>query len=103
VKNELVPMLNVGDVLVMDNLRTHHITEAKQMIKDAGIELIFTPPYSPEYNPIEETWSTIKSVFKKLEARNMPQYFDTLQQAKISITPQKLTAFYRHAGYYLTE
>jgi len=85
------------------NLRTYHVPAAKHLFQEAGIELIFLPPYSPEYNPIEETWSVFKSVLKKLEARNIPQYIDALNEAKKSITPEKVKGTYRHAGYHLPD
>jgi transposase len=98
-REHLIPALRRGDVLVMDNLRTHHIVIAKEMLKDAGIELIFLPPYSPDFNPIEEVWSVVKSVFRKLEAKNISDYVDALKLAIKAITPEKLQGFFRHAGY----
>lgn len=98
-RERLIPALKRGDVLVMDNLRTHHIAVAKEMLRDAGIELIFLPPYSPEFNPIEEVWSIVKSVFRKLEAQNISEYVDSLNQAIKAITSEKLRNLFRHAGY----
>lgn len=69
------------------------------MLKDAGIELIFLPPYSPDFNPIEEVWSVVKSVFRKLEAKNISEYIHALKQAIKAITHEKLRGFFRHAGY----
>ena len=98
-REHLIPALKRGDVLVMDNLRTHHIPVAKEMLKNAGIELIFLPPYSPDFNPIEEVWSVVKSIFRKLEAKNISEYIDALKHAIKAITPGKLRGFFRHAGY----
>jgi transposase len=95
----LIPVLKRGDVLVMDNVRMHHIPAAKEMLKEAGIELIFLPPYSPDLNPIEEAWSVVKNVFRKLEAKNISEYIYALREAIIEVTPQKLKGFFRHAGY----
>ncbi len=98
-REHLIPTLKWGDVLVMDNLRTHHIAVAKEMLKNAGIELIFLPPYSPDLNPIEEVWSLVKRVFRKLEAKNISEYIDALRQAIKAVTSDKLQGFFRHAGY----
>lgn len=95
----LIPVLKPGDVLVMDNVRMHHIPAAKKMLKDVGIDLIFLPPYSPDLNPIEEAWSVVKNVFRKLEAKNIPEYIYALREAIKEVTPQKLQGFFRHAGY----
>lgn len=103
VENHLIPSLKAGDAVIMDNARIHHIPQAKQMFFEAKIDLIFLPPYSPEYNPIEEGWSVIKSVLKKLEARNISEYIDALNEAKISLTPGKIKGFYRHSGYTLPD
>lgn len=103
VENHLIPSLQAGDAVIMDNARIHHIPQAKQMFFDAEIELIFLPPYSPEYNPIEEGWSVIKSVLKKLEARSIPDYIEALEEAKISLNRDKIKGFYRHAGYALPD
>lgn len=101
VENHLIPSLQAGDAVIMDNARIHHIPQAKQKFLDAKIDLIFLPPYSPEYNPIEEGWSVIKSVLKKLEARSIPEYIDALDEAKMTLTPDKIKGFYQHAGYTL--
>lgn len=98
-RDHLIPAMKPGDVLIMDNLRTHHIPIAKEMLKSAGIELIFLPPYSPDLNPIEEVWSLVKSVFRKLEAKNISEYIDALRQAIKAVTPKKLQGYFRHAGY----
>lgn len=98
-KTHLLKNLNPGDVLVMDNLRVHHIAPVRQMVEKAGMQLLYLPPYSPELNPIEEVWSVIKSVFRRLEARNLPQFVDALYSAKETITTQKIEGIFRHAGY----
>lgn len=100
-ENHLLPCLAAGDVVIMDNLRTHHIPAAKKMFHDAEVELIFLPPYSPEYNPIEEAWSLIKGVLKKNEAKNITQYIDALNEARNSLTAEKTRGFYLHAGFTL--
>lgn len=99
----LLPKLTTGDVVVMDNLRVHHIPEVKKRLSQVGARALYLPPYSPERNPIEETWSLIKVVFKKAEARTIDVFVDTLKAARDAITQPKLNGFFRHAGYGLPD
>lgn len=69
-KNVLAPTLNSDDIVVMDNMRTHHSKAVKKVIDELKINVIYLPPYSPDFNPIEKMWSKIKSVLRKLKARS---------------------------------
>jgi len=69
VKQILCPSLRKGDVVIMDNLRCHKSEKVRNAISDAGAELWFLPPYSPDFNPIEHMWSKIKSNLRRLKAR----------------------------------
>ena len=66
-KNVLAPTLHEGDIVVMDNMRTHHSKAVREVIEELKINVIFLPPYSPDFNPIEKMWSKIKSVFADLK------------------------------------
>lgn len=99
--DRLLPKLGPHNVVVMDNLRVHHMHEVKQKFQQAGIRLLYLPPYSPERNPIEEAWSLIKRVFRAAEADTIAKFVDTLQSAAQSVTAIKATNFFRHAGYAL--
>ena len=100
-KHHLVPTLRVGDVVVMDNCRTHHIADVKTLLGTVGATPLFMPPYSPELNPIEEAWSLIKSIFKSLEARTLSAYIDALESARQAVTPEKIKAYFAHASSFL--
>lgn len=95
----LIPTLKPDDVIVMDNLRVHHIAEVKTRLENAGARALYLPPYSPERNPIEETWSLIKRVFRTAEARTIGAFVDTLNTAKDCVTKSKIEGFFKHAGY----
>lgn len=97
----LLPKIPEGKVIVMDNLRVHHIPAVKERLQKAGVRLIFLPPYSPEYNPIEEAWSVVKNVFRSLEARSISSFVDVLTNAQATITGNKSRGFFEHAGYIL--
>lgn len=59
-KGVLIPTLHPGDIVVMDNLRTHHIQAVGELLHGAGAEVLYLPPYSPDLNPIEKLWSKVK-------------------------------------------
>ncbi len=70
-KNVLAPTLQEGDIIIMDNMRTHHAKEVRKVIDDLKINVVYLPPYSPDLNPIEKMWSKIKSIFRKLKIRDL--------------------------------
>ena len=65
-KETLIPTLRLGDVVVMDNLRTHHIQAVGELLYAAGADVLYLPPYSPDLNPIEKLWSKVKAILRKL-------------------------------------
>ena len=69
-KDKLIPKLKSGDVVVMDNLRSHHVQGVKEAFDDAGIRFLYLPPYSPDLNPIEKMWSKMKAILRKRKERS---------------------------------
>ena len=69
VKHVLAPTLRRSQVVVMDNLSAHKGEGIKELIEERGCEVVYLPPYSPDFNPIEEAFSKIKRLLRKLEAR----------------------------------
>jgi transposase len=69
VEQILAPTLRTGQVVVMDNLTAHKGERVKELIERRGCELLYLPPYSPDFNPIEEAFAKIKSLMRKAEAR----------------------------------
>ena len=98
-KEHLVPKLNPGDIVIMDNLRTHKVNGVATLIKSAGAFSIYLPPYSPDLNPIEEMWSKIKAYLRKVKAR----VSDKLEQAVIdafsTVSVSDISGWFEHAGY----
>lgn len=84
----LAPSLHEGDVVVMDNLGAHYDEAAIGVIESCGARVLFLPPYSPDYNPIEKMWSKIKSLLRKLEARTREELSAAITKAFESITAQ---------------
>ena len=74
VQDCLVPNLRPGDIVLMDNVSFHKAIEVEKAIQSAGAELKFLPPYSPDFSPIENMWSKIKSTLRKLAPRTERQF-----------------------------
>ncbi len=99
----LLATLNAGQIIVLDNLRIHHAAEIKAMAKAAGVYLLFTPPYSPEFNPIEEAWSKFKALLRKLRARTPEALKSAVEIGLDNIKPKDAVGWTRHAGYPVAE
>jgi len=95
----LAPTLRKGDVVLIDNLNVHKSKVAKSQIVARGARLEFLPPYSPDFNPIEQCWAKVKSVLRKMKARNLDELLEALCIAFESITPEDMRAWFSHCGY----
>lgn len=102
VKRILLPELNSGDIVIADNLSSHKTASAREMIEDAGCRLLFLPPYSPDYNPIENMWAKIKECLRSIGARELEALYEALATAFSAVTPQDCFGFFRHCGYIQT-
>jgi transposase len=101
VREALVPALQPGQVVVMDNLSPHKSPEVQRLIEQAGARVLRLPPYSPDFNPIEQAISKIKSVLKKLACRSVDGLFNGITEALGSISPSDARHYIAHAGYSL--
>jgi transposase len=99
VRDALVPSLRRGDVVVMDNLRAHYATGVVEAIEAVGGEVLFLPPYSPELNPIEHTWSKVKAILRKIGARTLGALACALPHTTNEISVNDLSGWYRNCGY----
>ena len=99
VEQVLVPTLQVGDVVLIDNLNVHKSESARQQIEARGARLEFLPPYSPDMNPIEKCWAKVKAVLRRLKARTFDELVEALDVAFQSITPEDACAWFAHCGY----
>lgn len=97
----LVPTLRPNDVVVMDNLSVHKVEGVAEAIRSAGARVLYLPPYSPDYNPIELCFSKIKTFLRKAEARTKKGLDQALTQAFQSITLKDIRGWFKHAGYNL--
>jgi transposase len=95
----LVPELAAGDVVVMDNLSSHKGPRVRDMIEAAGATLLYLPPYSPDFNPIEMAFSKLKALLRKAAERTIPALWDAIGRLIDLITPQEAVNFFSAAGY----
>ena len=95
----VVPTLQPGEVLFMDNLSAHKVAGIEDLIQACGAHLLYLPPYSPDFNPIELAWSKVKTILRRLKARTFPDLIEALKQALLAITPQDIQGWFAHCGY----
>ncbi len=99
VEQVLVPSLRPGDIVVMDNLPAHKPAAVRRAIEQAGAELRFLPPYSPDLNPIEMAFSKIKARLKSAAARTVTDLWAAIRQAIDAITPAECLNYFAATGY----
>ncbi len=97
----LVPGLKRGQIVVMDNLSVHKSKRVQQLIEAAGARLLFLPPYSPDFNPIERVFSKVKGILRKAGARTREALVETTGRALDAITPEDIRGSYSDCGYRL--
>jgi transposase len=98
----LSKVLRPGDVLVMDNLSSHKSATIKQMLQKLGVTVEHLPPYSPDFNPIENMFSKLKAHLKKIMQTTVAPLWKLVGEALATITPSDAAAFFRHCGYQVT-
>jgi transposase len=99
VEQILAPPLRKGQVVVMDNLTAHKGERVKELIEHRGCELMYLPPYSPDFNPIEEAFSKIKGLVRKAEARSREALVDAIGGGISMVTAEDARGFFEHCGY----
>ena len=99
VEQVLAPRLEPGHVVILDNLSAHKVAGVRQLIEDRGAQLLYLPPYSPDFNPIEPAWSKLKQRLRGVKARVLEQLEPAIADALSAITAHNARAFFRHCGY----
>ncbi len=99
----LAPTLRVGDIVVLDNLSAHKDDQTQALIEQAGAELRFLPPYSPDLNPIEKMWSKVKTFLRTAKARTEEELHQAIGQALATVTSQDAQGWFRSCGYAATQ
>jgi transposase len=98
----LVPTLRAGDIVVMDNLTSHKRVAAVRAIEGAGASVVYLPPYSPDYNPIELAFAKIKARLRAAELRTIDRVEDFFGTVHEAFTTDECRNYIRHAGYTAT-
>jgi transposase len=99
VEQVLVPTLGQGDIVVMDNLPAHRRAGVRQAIEAAGARLRFLPPYSPDFNPIENSFAKLKALLRKVAARTIEDLWNAIGDALPQFTPHECANYFTAAGY----
>jgi transposase len=99
VEQVLVPELRPGDVVVMDNLPAHKVAGVRGAIEAADARLLYLPPYSPDFNPIEMAFAKLKARLRKAAARTIPDLWDVIADALGAFTPAECVNYFAAAGY----
>lgn len=95
----LGPRLRKGDVLVLDNLNVHKASQVEVVAALSGAEVIWLPPYSPDFSPIEECWSKIKTLLRAAKARTREELEKALDTAIDQVTKSDIRDWFKHCGY----
>ena len=99
VEQFLVPELRPGDVVVMDNLGSHKGKAVETAINAAGARLLYLPPYSPDFNPIEKAFSKLKALLRKAAERTVEGLWNAIGAILQAFTPTECANYFAAAGY----
>jgi len=99
VEQVLAPSLRPGQVVIVDNLSSHKGDRVRELIEGRGCSLLFLPPYSPDFSPIEEAFSKIKALLRKAAARTRGALLEAIGRAISAVTPEDAMGFFSNCGY----
>ena len=95
----LGPDLREGDIVIMDNLSSHKGPRVRELIKKAGASLLYLPPYSPDFNPIENAFAKLKALLRKAAERTIGALWDRIGTLLNAVTPAECANYSASAGY----
>jgi transposase len=99
IRRVLAPSLRRGDIVVLDNLSAHKRPRVARLIRARGARLLFLPPYSPDFNPIEKMWSKIKSILCSIGPRTSEELHATIAYALRQVSEEDAREFFKSCGY----
>ncbi|MGI4734664.1 MAG: IS630 family transposase [Janthinobacterium lividum] len=99
--HSLGPRLRRGEVLVLDNLRVHHLRGLREWLAERGVDVLFLPPYSPDFTPVEQAWSKLKTALRQAQARSQQALETALKKAIRWITSADARNWFHHCGYHV--
>ena len=95
----LCPTLRPGQIVILDNLAAHKVDGVRQLVESTGARILYLPPYSPDFNPIEQAWSKIKHLLRAAKARTLEALEGAIADALVAITVDNACAWFAHCGY----
>ena len=98
VEQVVVPEISVGDVVVMDNLSSHRVRGVREAIEGAGAACLYLPPYSPDFNPIEQAFAKLKGLLCQAAARTVEGFWQAVAEALDAFSPEECANYFRNAG-----
>lgn len=103
IQDIVAPGLAAGDVVILDNAACHRGKRVRALIEAVGARLLFLPPYSPDFSPIEFAWRKIKADLREVGARTADLLLTAIDAAMQAVTTRDAEKFYAHCGYPTTE
>ena len=100
VEQVLVPELHPGDIVVLDNLSSHKGPQTRALIEAAGAKLLFLPPYSPDFNPIENAFAKLKALLRKAAERTVDGLWAAIGRLVETFTPTECANYFNASGYH---
>jgi transposase len=100
VEHFLAPSLEKGQVVVLDGLGAHRTDRVRELVEARGADLVFLPSYSPDLNPIEEAFSKIKQLVRKVGARTRAALVEAIARALAAVRLEDVAGWFTHAGYW---
>ena len=91
--------LRKGDIVIMDNMSSHKVSGVKDLIEAAGAQVKYLPPYSPDFNPVENMWSKVKNELRKASSTKTEQLMKATDKALNKITQFDAEGWFGHCGY----
>lgn len=99
VEQVLAPTLKLGDIVVLDNLSAHKVPGVRDAIEATGARLLYLPPYSPDFNPIEQLFAKLKALLRKAAERSIESLWSRIAALLSEFTPEECANYFRSAGY----
>jgi len=96
----LLPTLREGDIAVLDNLSSHKVAGVKEAIETVGAKVVYLPPYSPDFNPIELVFSKLKTILRKSKLRTVEELWKKLGKLCDIFTTDECKNYFKNTGYY---
>lgn len=103
VQQQLAPTLRPGDIVVMDNLASHKVAGVRKAIEKAGAKVVYLPPYSPDFNPIEMLFAKLKQLVRSAAPRTVEALWNLLGRLVDAFPPHECQNYLRHCGYAATD